>query len=245
MKTFLLAMPLACMALVTSAQKKDKYADAKVKAQEKYWNDEKAEQYNDWEARPGHHEGYIIDLDSNKVQGIIMDNNVHSVKIVLPSGQTRRYSASKCLTYGFDNFRFVPMGNSFVELIYERESICVYKQSKYVTFTSGGPMMMTGGVGGAPMYVPVPGSVPGGVVTKKKSEVSEKYYLRRRTETEFVQVSKAGFASKFSKYFADCQYLFENIKNKTLGPEENDLTAIAAIYDRECAPGNKVVETTP
>jgi hypothetical protein len=209
MKNYSLAMLLACIAFMAHAQKTQKYDEAKAKAQQKNWNDEKAEQYNDWEAR--------------------IDNSVHSLKIVLPSGEARKYLASKCLAYGYDNFRFVSMGDSFVQLIYERESICVYKQTKYITtkYNSGG-----GTNYGAPQI-------------EKKSEVSEKYYIRRRAEKDFIPVNKASFASKFSKYFEDCPYLYENIKNKMLGAEENDLTAIAAIYDRECAPGKTVIEKKP
>jgi hypothetical protein len=219
MKTLLLAVSLTCLAVISYGQDSEKYERAKIKSQEIPWDAEKAEKYNDWKARPGYHEGYIIDIDSNKVEGIIIDKAASSVKIVLPSGETRKYSASKCLLYGFDSFRFVPKDGHFIQLLYELKSICVYKATGHTPTVSGNA----------------------GVMITRNSDLNEvaTYYMRRNTEKDFTIVSKVNFASKFSKYFSDCPYLKENIKNKSLGSSENDLTAIAAIYDRECAPTNK------
>src|SRR5688572_26785846 len=142
MKTFLLGMSLACLAIISNAQGSEKYERAKIKSQETPWDAEKAEKYNDWKARPGYHEGYVIDLDSNKVEGVIIDKASSSVKIVLPSGETRRYPASKCLLYGFDSFRFVPKDGHFIQLLYELKSICVYKAIGHTPMASGNAGVM-------------------------------------------------------------------------------------------------------
>jgi hypothetical protein len=84
-------------------------------------------------------------------------------------------------------------------------------------------------------------AVPNYIADWKKAldGLKKDFTLRKKNELNFEPVKGINFASKFSKYFSDCPYLKENIKNKSLGAGENDLTAIAAIYDRECAPANK------
>jgi hypothetical protein len=216
MKTFFLTTALACLTLTGHSQKSSKYEEARQKSQEIPWHAEKAEKYNDWKARSGYHEGYVIESSGYKVEGIIIDKGISAVKIILPTSETRKYNVSECSEYGYDKFRFVPIERHFVQVLYELKSIIVYKQ---ITHT---PMV----------------SATGGVMVTRNTDANEvaKYYFRRATEKDFTVVNKVNFASKFSKYFSDCPYLKENIKNKTLGSSENDLTAIAAVYDRECAP---------
>jgi hypothetical protein len=232
MKILLPATLLACLAFTGYAQESEKYQKAKKKSHEVAWDEEKSEKYNDWVAKPGYHEGYVLNADSNKIEGIVIDQAVSSVKIILPSGETRRYQASKCKGYGFNLYRFISMGNRFAQVIYDMKSIGIYKR----------PIISFRGNGSMPMGMTPIGSIPVRTVpttmNRKKGD-RFLYYIRKKNEKNFEQVKGVNFANKFSKYFADCPYLHENIKKKTLGSSENDLTAIAAIYDRECAPANK------
>jgi hypothetical protein len=220
MKTPLLAILLACLAFTGYAQESEKYQKAKTKSHEVAWDEEKSEKYNDWKAKPDYHEGYVIDADSNKIEGIVIDKAALSVKIILPSGETRRYYAQKSKGYGFDLYKFVSMGDFFVQVVYDLKTIGVYKRpiitGHGIVSAANAPFTVNGQKGDGFLY-----------------------YIRKKSEPDFEPVKSINFASKFSKYFSDCPYLKENIKNKSLGSGENDLTAIAAIYDRECAPASK------
>lgn len=229
MKNLLPAILLAFLAIAASAQDSEKYQKIQGEIQARSDEQDKdaegtAEQYNIWKSRPGYrgyYEGYVVDSAGNKFEGIVKLKG-DAVTLIEPSGKTRRYSSSDCREYGHGSYRFEATGSSFIQIVYDLKSIGVYKQ----TFAPGSRMVE----GPTGEIVMVAGNQTDEVII---------YYIRKKNEKNFEPVKKINFAKKFSRYFSDCPYLNENIKNKTLTSAENDLTAIAAIYDRECASVNK------
>lgn len=225
MKKHLPVLSLACLATITFGQEAEKYQKAQAKIKDQKEAEEKTdEEYSYWkyksEDHDGYHEGYVIDAVGYKIQGIIKYGTTFgTVRLLKPSGETKQYNARECMEFGYDSYQIVSTGTTFMEVIYDLKSICVYKKA--------------GAIGG-PTTIPVYG---GGSATIDSKGDGIPYYIRKKSQKEFVAVGNS--AKKLSKYFDDCPYLYENIKAKRFGTTKDDITAIASIYDRECAPAKK------
>ncbi|MBT1712344.1 hypothetical protein KK062_29140 [Fulvivirgaceae bacterium PWU5] len=110
MKSLLLALSLACLAITGFTQESEKYK--KAKAKKKY------------------EEGYVTDNLGNTFTGLIVDSDgkpAERVSILVPSGEKLKFDPIEVKEYGSGFYRFISTREQFLQVIFENKKVGIYK----------------------------------------------------------------------------------------------------------------------
>lgn len=159
-------------------------------------------------------EGYILDKDSMKVNGLIKAHMMNEAKkysivtFVQTDGTKKKYYPSGIKGFGYSIYEFVSDNSSFYEVVSKGRKVSLYKNLSVSSWSSPG----------APGMAPV-----------TYSSTIEDLYVKRDNETTFKLVRKKNFAVEFSEYFKDC----EEIVNKIIAKEytHKDIERIVSKYN--------------
>jgi hypothetical protein len=116
MKTLLVALSLACLAVTGFTQESEKYK--KAKAKKKY------------------QEGYVTDNLGNTVTGLIVDSDgkpAERVSILVPSGEKLKFDPIEVKEYGSGFYRFISTREQFLQVIFENKKVGIYKDIDVVS----------------------------------------------------------------------------------------------------------------
>ncbi|MEZ4972436.1 MAG: hypothetical protein R2820_03965 [Cyclobacteriaceae bacterium] len=165
-------------------------------------------------------EGYIIGLDSVRIDGLVKDDVLHeskkhsNVTFVHKDGLKKTYFPWELKGYGYTNHQFISYKKLFLEILESGKKVTLYKAVEVTVVSVGG--LVGGGFGTLP---PSSGKVK-----------HEAYYLRRANEASFREVVKrAIFKDIYSEYFGDCEDLANEIREGRL--KFDDLRRIVMKYN--------------
>ena len=164
-------------------------------------------------------EGYVINKDSVKLEGLIKNENGMSLNdakkkfinfIAKKNGEKYKLYPKDILGYGikFQN-QYVSSGKLFLQVIKLGKQINLFKHVKDKSFMS------------APDA--------GGMVGSYNQLIKTTYYFQKKGSKQFKKVEKHKFKQRFMEYFADCIHLQSKIINGELGHRQAE--EIAAIYN--------------
>jgi hypothetical protein len=155
--------------------------------------------------------GYIIDLDSTQIKGLIREEgNNKSINFVNTSGGEKKYKASEIKyymitredSYGVSEMKYISDGREFLFVLQEGKEVGLYKK----------------------------------VIVSASSTDSYKsrdaLFVKKANEKLFTICLPGNFYKRFSDYFSDCAEL----KSKILKEELNfqDLDEIIYMYNYKC-----------
>ncbi len=174
-----------------------------------------SKKYLKYQSNYNYREGYIVDNNGLKINGLIKDNNEASqyIKVVFvrKDGQKKTLKPSDISAYGFFRSKFVSDQKQFYEIVNEGTRISLYKVLQYTFVPFAGQI----------------GSSVGGVRNETKS-----YYLKKPNEAKYLLLNKKKFKEDLTNYFSNCELLKLKIQNGEL--TEKDLEKIVYIYNWEC-----------
>ncbi len=143
--------------------------------------------------------GYVIDLDSNKIYGLIKgsltdDTQKYSSIVFVPKEGKRSILYPKdIIAYSYLMYTFISYNNSFYEVVENGPKVVLYKKSKKILNTnSPQAQMYSGGID------------------------KEIYFIKKVNETELIEFKKKDFDEISSTYFGDCKNLIIKINSKKL-----------------------------
>ena len=175
---------------------------------------QESKKYLKFKRKDNYIEGYILNKDSIRVEGLIKDNLMNEAKkysvvtFVKLDGTKKNYYPSEIKGFGCSLYKLVSNNLSFYEVVNKGKKVSLYKKS-YVTSWSA------------------PGAPGMGSMTYSSS--NENFYVKRDNEAIFKLVRKKNFVEEFSEYFKDC----EEIMNKILSKEytHKDIKRIVSKYN--------------
>jgi hypothetical protein len=174
-----------------------------------------SKKYLKYQSNYNYSEGYIVDNNGLKINGLIKDNNEASqyIKVVFvrKDGQKKTLRPSDVSEYGFFRSKFVSDKKQFYEIVNEGTRISSYKVLTY-------------------SFVPIAGQ--NGISAGGSSNETKSYYLKKSNESKFQLVSKKKFKEDLTNYFSECELLKLKIQNGELA--DKDLEKIVYIYNWEC-----------
>lgn len=160
-------------------------------------------------------EGYIINNDSVKIEGLIKAINVSDYKkyasiiFVYKRGYKTHYGPAQIKAYGYLNNKFISKEGFFFKEIIIGDRVSLYKGVHYM------PMPPTMG--------------PNGTFTGGGSSKATNFYLIRKGDKKFKLVGKFDFKVIYNSYFRDCDELAQKIYHKKL--RYRDLKEIVREYN--------------
>lgn len=144
-------------------------------------------------------EGYILNMDSVKVEGLIKDNLAEDdkkysvVNFVDKSGKKRKYKPDNIKGYGYSIHNFVSDKFAFYEIVVIGRKASLYKIISKTTWSN------PTGVGMSSMTY---------------SNENESFFVKKINEPSMKLVRKKNFKEEFSKYFGDCEEVVEKIRKE-------------------------------
>lgn len=174
---------------------------------------QESKKYLKFKAKYNYTEGYILKMDSTKLEGVIKNRwngnaQYSSVIFVSKDGKRGRYFPHEIWGYGSRVYSFASDGGSFYKLIQSGKKVQLYQRVSTSSWsTPGAPGM------GAMHY----------------NTESEDYYVRKVNERRFKLVKKRKFEETFAEYFGDCERLRNKIVNKET--THKDIESIVRVYN--------------
>ena len=174
-----------------------------------------SKKYLKYQSNYNYREGYIVDNNGLKINGLIKDNNEASqyIKVVFvrKDGQKKTLRPSDVIEYGFFRTKFVSDKTQFYQMVNEGTRISSYKVLEYTYGAFAGQ---------------------NGIPTRGYINETKSYYLKKSDQSKFHLVSKKKFKEDLTNYFSDCELLKMKIQNSELA--DKDLEKIVYIYNWEC-----------
>jgi hypothetical protein len=189
-----LALVIVIFANLSHAQESEKY----IKLKQNY-------SYN---------EGYILDKDSMKIEGLIKEGALSEAKkyavvnFVHKDGTRKKYYPADIKGFGHSGDTFVSDNDSFYEIIQTGKKVTLYLNVSANYWTAPG----------APGMAPI-----------THSSIDESFFVKRPNEKAFTLVRKRKFKEDFSKYFADCPAVASNILTGEF--THKDIEEIVSMYN--------------
>ncbi|HOX82295.1 MAG TPA: hypothetical protein PLJ60_04895 [Chryseolinea sp.] len=166
---------------------------------------QESEKYLKLKSKRNYHEGYIINLDSVKVKGLVKANinkeeerQYSMVEFFGVDGSETRYRPYDLKGYGYATENFVSDYGSFYKVILSGKRAGVYV--KLISYGRGG----------------------GGMVPQTGYS-QRNLYVVKNGKSDFRYVTRKGFKEEFSQYFGDCEKLKLKIQSEQVTSKDVEL----------------------
>ncbi|MCB0755033.1 MAG: hypothetical protein KDB98_05530 [Flavobacteriales bacterium] len=192
-------------------------------------------------------EGYVIDKDSVKIEGLITwvaknsANRFNEVKFVDKTGKSKTYYPETIKGFGYDTLEYISDGNVFFEVVLKGARLNLYRNvTIFQSWLDPHEKYLI------PNRDTTSEVLIGKLVTDPTSPLAyppyygptinraNDFYLQKVGHSKIKYVDPAEFNAKFAEYFYDCPTLSSRISQKLLNIK--DLLQIIKIYNQECIP---------
>ena len=175
---------------------------------------QESEKYKKLKTKVKYREGYIINLDSTKVQGLIKTSLMNDAKIfgvvnfVYKDGSKANFFPGKILGFGYFGSNFISADKKFYRILIEGRKVNLYERVvKNHNVAVGAP----------------------GMPSSTYTTSSENFYLKKVDEDEFFFVPFFTFRGDLMTYFKDCPELVDAIEAREL--RRRDLKEMVRRYN--------------
>lgn len=175
---------------------------------------QESSKYNKLKESVNYREGYILDSDSNKVNGLIKDHLLNDAKkytaivFVHLDGEKKKYYPSDIKGFGYSMYKFASDNASFYEVVQSGKKVTLFKKLSVDSWSAPG----------AP-----------GMPLKRSYTINEDFYVKRDNEKDFKLVRKKKFIEEFSEYFKDCEKIVSKIQSEEY--THKDIKQIVSEYN--------------